>query len=211
MFERGDFIDTSEQVTPAQLGWEDPDRTRYEASGWFFLRRALRRRDVRPGEDVFVDFGSGKGRVVFQAAARYPFKRVIGVELAESLNVVARENLARNRHRLKCQDVEIVTSDAASYEIPPDMTIAYFYSPFTGELFQRVIDNIVASLERHPRRLRIVYGNPMLESYIEQTGRFELVRRSKGLRPRIRSRWISIWEARPKLSQASADRGAGVA
>jgi hypothetical protein len=196
IFENGDFIDTAGQVSREELGFEDPDRTRYEASGWFFLRRALRKRDVRPGVDVFVDFGSGKGRAVYQAATRYPFKRVVGVEVAESLNEVARENIARNRHRLRCDDVEIATCDATRYRVPDDMTIAYFYNPFTGEPFKHVVDNIVASLDRNPRFLRIVYVNPKLEDYILGTGRFELTRRSKGLRRSIAARWISVYGSR---------------
>jgi predicted RNA methylase len=209
VFERG-FVDTATQVPLEELGGiEDPERTRYEASGWFFLRRALRQRDVRAGVDVFADFGSGKGRVVYQAAARYPFKRVIGVEIAESLNQVARTNIDRNRRRLKCQDVEIVTADATTYEIPDDLTIAYFYSPFLGTAFRKVIDNLVDSLARAPRELRIVYANPTLGDYVETTGSFELVRETRGLRRSIKSRHIRVYAAKPELTRIRPGAGAG--
>lgn len=101
--------------------------------------------------DVFVDFGSGKGRIVYQAA-RYPLKRVIGVEISEKLNEIASANIEQNRSRLRCQDVELVTCDAADYGIPDDMTIAYFIYPFAGETFRHVIENIVDSLVRNPRQ-----------------------------------------------------------
>src|SRR5437763_11062946 len=67
------------------------DRVRYEPSGWGYLARALDPAEVGP-DDVFVDFGSGKGRVVYQAG-RLPFRRVIGVEVSEELNRIARRNL----------------------------------------------------------------------------------------------------------------------
>jgi Histone methylation protein DOT1 len=53
------------------VGLDQPERMLYAPSSWLFLPRALRSLDV-DSDDVFVDFGSGKGRVVFQAA-RHPF------------------------------------------------------------------------------------------------------------------------------------------
>lgn len=48
-----------------------------------------------PGVDVLVDLGSGAGKPVFAAAALYPFKRVVGVEILESLHRAALEVLER--------------------------------------------------------------------------------------------------------------------
>ena len=93
VFERG-LADTGGTVEVEELGLEDPDHKRYEASSWTWVRRALRRCQVRP-TDVFVDFGSGKGRVVWQAA-QYPFARVVGVEISAQLNAVARRNIEGN-------------------------------------------------------------------------------------------------------------------
>jgi hypothetical protein len=139
---------------------------------------------------VFIDFGSGKGRVVYQAA-QFPFKRVIGVEIAEELTGIARYNVDHNRDRLKCGEVELVTNDAVSYEVPDDVTVAYFYHPFEGQIFARVIDNLVASLDRNPRRLRIIYVYPMSADYIYRTGRFELERRMRAPRPAL-SQWHEL-------------------
>jgi SAM-dependent methyltransferase len=169
------------------------ERTAYEPSGWLYLRRALRKRDVKP-TDVFVDFGSGKGRVVFQAA-RYPFARVVGVEISEALNEVARRNIGRNRHRLVCQDVALVTADAAEFEVPDDMTVAYFFYPFAGTTFERVLDNIVASLDRRPRRVKLIYACPGEEKSIARTGRFQLVQRSQGALRSYIPRRISVYES----------------
>jgi hypothetical protein len=102
---------------------------------------------------------------------------------------VARLNIERNRHRLKCQDVEIVTADATKYEIPNDLTIAYFFSPFTGEAFERVIDNLVESpnvLPEPPHRLR----QPSSPRLRRRHREVDLVRKSKGLRRNIESKWI---------------------
>jgi tRNA G46 methylase TrmB len=69
------------------------------------LRRILPHREVND-HDVFVDVGSGMGRVVLQAA-RYSFRKVIGVEISETLHGIAWENIDRNRQRLRCGDIEL--------------------------------------------------------------------------------------------------------
>lgn len=156
-------------------------RGRYEPSGWLALRRILKRAEVTPA-DVFVDFGSGMGRVVFQAAWKYPFRRVIGVELSEQLNQIARDNVERNRHRLRCGDVQIVHADMLEYEVPDDVTVAYFNNPFSGRIFQAAVDKLVASLRRKPRRIRVIYSNPIEERMLLDAG-FRQVRALRGMRP----------------------------
>ena len=196
VFERGDFVDTAPRVLLEDLGLEGEGRIRYEASPWLALPRGLRVRDVRP-MDVFVEYGCGKGRVVYQAARRYPFRRVVGIDIAPELTAIARENVERNGDRLRCKDVEVLTADVMEFEPPDDLTHAYFYNPFGGRLFQAAIDGIVASLDRNPRTVTIIYCYPMLAEVIERTGRFEHVRTSKGLRRGHVPRWVSIYRSLP--------------
>lgn len=59
MFERG--IETAGHMH--DVAHFHPDRVWYQASGWTCLRRVLPRREVGP-DDVLVDLGSGKGRVL---------------------------------------------------------------------------------------------------------------------------------------------------
>ena len=59
----------------------------------------LVKQNNNPGQDVFVDYGAGKGRTVVLAST-YQFKRVIGVELAPELAAIAEENLFRAIKRL---------------------------------------------------------------------------------------------------------------
>jgi hypothetical protein len=195
IFERG----VSTAKTEVELDHFHPDRVAYEASGWLDLRRVLRKSKIRP-TDVFIDFGSGKGRIVHQAA-KYPFARVIGVEISASLNELARRNLDHNLHKLACRDIELVTIDAARFEIPDDVTIAYLYHPFSGETFEALIGNIIESLDRNPRRLTLIYQMPWREDYILATGRFELVRTVK--RRRSDPRRIAVYESAPARQQRS--------
>ena len=180
--ERRNGIRTAGEVPLGQLGLAAPDRVSYKPTPWFDLRRALPRRSVSPG-DVFVDLGSGQGRVVFQAARFYAFERVIGVELAADLHARAEANIAANRARLRCRDVRLVCSDVLDFRVPDDVTVAYLYNPFTGDTFATVADRLLASVDRRPRRLRIVYRNPVEHERLLATGRVRLVRRVRALRP----------------------------
>jgi SAM-dependent methyltransferase len=171
----GGYEATSGRVSLESLGLAHPERVSYTASPWWLLRWLLPRSAVKRS-DVFVEFGCGKGRVVVDAARRYHFKRVVGVELSPDLSAVARDLVARERSRLRCRDVTIETADADEYRVPDDMTHAYLYNPFNGATFQRTCANIVASLDRAPRPLRVLYLNPADHDTLMMTGRFRLLR-----------------------------------
>jgi SAM-dependent methyltransferase len=181
LIERRAGVNTTGEVNLQDLGLDATNRVRYEPSGWLDLRRILRPNDVSH-DDVFIDFGAGKGRVLLQAA-RYEFGRVIGVELSPVLADVARANIAAAQHRRRCPDVSVVTSDVLAYEIPDDLTYAYLYNPFRGELFAEFIGRLVESFDRNPRRLHIIYKTPIEAEYLEGTGRVRLVRSVRGIRP----------------------------
>jgi Histone methylation protein DOT1 len=173
-FERG--LDTA--TASVEAHHFHPERVRYRPSRWTLVRRVLNALEIQP-DDVFVDFGSGKGRVLYQAA-QHPFTRVVGVEISPELNRIAEDNLERNRSKLVCRNVELATADIAEYAVPDDMTIAYVYIPVTGELFQRTLEQILASLDRRPRPIKLVYIHPFNhphsaegEEAIRRTGRFE--------------------------------------
>jgi hypothetical protein len=46
--------------------------------------------------------------------------------------------IEKNRHRFRCQDVELAVADGAKYRISDDVTIAYIASPVEKELFLRL-------------------------------------------------------------------------
>lgn len=120
----------------------------------------------------FVDFGSGKGRILL-LASRYPFRRIVGVEFAPDLNAVASKNVEiwdRRRHR--ATEIEIVTADAADFLIPDSPLVAFFFSPFKGELMRRVVGNITASWSTNPRPIYIIFygGNRETPELLRATG-----------------------------------------
>jgi lipid II:glycine glycyltransferase (peptidoglycan interpeptide bridge formation enzyme) len=182
LFDRRYHVETDGEVSVAELGLSDPRSVSYQPAGVTRLRRILPPREVS-GDDVFIDFGSGKGRAVLQAALHYPFRRIYGVELSELVFEIALRNLDMCRDRLRCRDVRLIRADAATFDIPDDVTVAHFFNPFVGNLFETVIRRLLESVDRHPRRLRIVYGNPVEEAALMRTGRVWPVRTLHGWRP----------------------------
>jgi len=190
VIERWTGTETSTEADLQTFGLAGEGRVRYEPSGWLDLRRILRQDDVGP-DDVFADLGSGKGRVVLQAA-RYPFRRVMGVELSPELTAIAHRNLATMSDR-RCREIELVTADVLEFEIPDDLTVVYLYNPFRGEIFGRVLEKLIESVDRAPRTLRMIYRTPVEHELIEATGRFRPIRSAAGLRPtRAWSQKLSI-------------------
>jgi len=154
------------------------DRVHYVPTAWHVLPRALRTLEASD-RDTFIDFGCGKGRVVHQAAKR-PFRRVVGVEISEELAEIARRGLAARRREHRCPQVEIVVSDAAAFPIPEDLTIAFLFDPFSAGTLDAVLNNLVGSLDRHPRRLRLIFVHPRCGAQVLATGRFRLVSEQRG-------------------------------
>jgi len=148
-------IDSKGYIESEALGFVAPGY-QYEPAYYRSIRQAFAHVRVRPGEDVFLDYGAGMGRVVV-AAARRPFRRVIGVELSPDLAATARRNVERARRRLRCRDVEIVVQDAATYEPPDDVNVVFLFNPFGPPVLDAVMERLRASLEAHPRRMRILY------------------------------------------------------
>jgi hypothetical protein len=180
-YDRLTNMDTGASAGYDELEFTSERGTFYMATTWFrvlVVEGILRELGISE-RDVFIDFGSGKGRMVL-VAARFPFRRVIGVELSAKLNEVARENLERNRSRLICPDVALITADAGSYEIPDDVTVAYFANPFGPPLFGEVIDRLRASLERNPRRFALIYGVPRQHDEVIKRG-FRVVRQRRNV------------------------------
>lgn len=140
-------------------GLVSPEFQDHSASSVLDLQRALSLVTSTPAQDVFVDFGSGKGRALLVAASR-PFRRVIGVELSPHLTRIARQNIDRARPHLRCLDVQVETMGADQFEIPGDATLLYFYNPFTGSVMARVVENLRRSLVSSPREVTVVFAGP---------------------------------------------------
>jgi SAM-dependent methyltransferase len=163
------------------------------SSGHLYLARGLRGcRVVR--EDVFMDYGAGKGRVLL-AAARFPFGRIVGLEVNQGDAEIARSNASIAGPRRRCPNIEVVVADARVWPLPDDVTYIYLFNPFWDETFKGMLDRVLESLDRRPRQLTLIYANPTCASELLATGRFERVRTSHGARRNSPAQRIDVFRS----------------
>lgn len=134
---------------------------RYEPTPADVFHEMITKIPFDPREFVFVDLGSGKGKVLM-LAARYPFGRVVGVELWEDLHRIALANLDSFRGRPDCAaEITSVRMDAADYPLPEEPLVLYFFNPFPESVLARVLSNLRESLARAPRRVYVLFYGPV--------------------------------------------------
>ena len=93
-------------------------------------------------------------------------KKVVGIELHENLVKEACKNL--NKIRFCRAPVEILQGDAAQMDLG-EGTIFFLYHPFGLETFEKVIADIRNSLATNPRKIRIVYFNPVWSRLLDRS------------------------------------------
>ncbi|MBI2480776.1 MAG: class I SAM-dependent methyltransferase [Planctomycetia bacterium] len=151
-------IRTTGSITGSELEFDEASFG-YQPVPYASFDAAMRHVSVRPGEDVFIDYGCGMGRAVVLAAT-YPFRRVIGVERSSSLSAIARDNIDRASPNLRCADVSITTADAREYKLPHDATHIFLFNPFDEPIVMAVLAEIHDSVEARPRTVSIIYALP---------------------------------------------------
>jgi hypothetical protein len=171
VFDKRHGIRTSTRVSLSSLNLDAPDRAGYQPVS--YLDFPVMMRAIEPS-GTFVDFGSGAGRCVY-LASRYPFSRVIGVELSDVLCSAARRNIG-----VADSGVQIECADATAFAIPPDATIFAFNNPFRGEILRAVLQNIASSVKQYPRQVTLLaYGSPVDCEFFDvfrKAERFRIVR-----------------------------------
>ena len=124
------------------------------------MRAMLKSLPVRHEDYSFIDYGSGKGRVLL-LASEYPFKRIVGVEASRQLHNVALTNFKAwsNPHQ-RGFHLESQCMDARELALPDGPLILFFFTPFRPPVTNQVVERIRESLSARPRPVYMVhYGS----------------------------------------------------
>ena len=151
-------------ATLEQLGLSADHSKPYSNSGGPELDSVLKALSIRPSDSI-VDLGCGKGGAML-TLAKYPFRRVDGIEISNSLCRTAEHNLRRAGVR----NSVIYCCDAGAFQNFDSYTYIYMYNPFPEAVMQVVMENIRHSLERAPRELFLIYKNPICDASITTAG-----------------------------------------
>lgn len=124
------------------------------------VEQALRTVAIAP-DDVLVDVGCGRGRVLNWWLHRGTTNRIVGIELDPAV-------AARVKSRLAAYDnVEILAGDAVDLT-PPESTLCFLFNPFGAEVFKRWHDSLLNRLTSP--RLTLMYVNPRHLGVLERAG-----------------------------------------
>ncbi|MDD4856765.1 MAG: class I SAM-dependent methyltransferase [Candidatus Krumholzibacteria bacterium] len=174
-FDRKYGVDTSGIIYPSRLDISDTQKKtakEYEPTPVIAVQHILKSLLIDHSQYTFVDFGSGKGRVLL-LASEYPYSNVIGVELSPALHHTAEINIKiwQRLGRIKCRTVQSIRMDATEFKLPQEPLVLFFFTPFEVPIANRVVRNISADFEKNPRPIRIVYygGRPEFLNVLAQT------------------------------------------
>lgn len=153
-------VDTLGVVEPDEMAVPEPllrGVERYEAAEPEFFEFLLQRAGpLAPRDHIFIDIGSGKGRVLLMAAMA-GFRRVVGVELDTRLHEISCSNITIMSRRFPFAEVLSVNQDAITYEFPHCPTMCFINNPFDLGQIERLLDKLEDSLAAHPRDMLLIY------------------------------------------------------
>lgn len=104
-------------------------------------------------DDIFVDVGCGKGRVLNYWCHKYPHNKVYGVEIDPEISALTAK-------RLKKFDNCTVISGSVLAKFPEDGTIFYLFNPFDEKILREFSATIKRAAQNGKCRT-IIYVNCM--------------------------------------------------
>lgn len=146
----------SEKIESSNL----PHASIYQGTNYFLIEAAFAYLKTQKANQQLVDFGSGKGRIMV-VAAHYGFKNITGVDFSPSLCREAENNIEKIKPLFPTTNFKIICSDAANYSIENDTNVFFFFNPFDEVVMLQVVRKILTSLKKNPRKVYIVYVNPV--------------------------------------------------
>lgn len=119
----------------------------------------------------FIDIGSGKGKALL-VASKFPFRRVLGVELSPRLHAVAAANIQAFSASTEavCADVSSACIDARELSGLGDKTLLFVFNPFDEGPMRPFVERLEA--EAKDRTVFVAYLNPRARRPFDESGTF---------------------------------------
>lgn len=133
------------------------------------INQLLAATGIDPRSFTFVDVGSGKGRMVLEAAEA-GFLKSVGVEFSESLLCIARRNAASFRERTTKDAIEFHYADASEFELPEGPLVVFLYNPFGEPVMRQVARRAAERWATNRDPLSIWYHNPVCRECWDKAG-----------------------------------------
>lgn len=124
---------------------------------------------------TFIDIGSGKGRALL-LAAKYPFRRVLGVELLSELHTIAEQNVRKFAETYPhSSPIQNIHADATTFAFPNEPSVILLNNPLPMTNLRIVAANLKGSARSNPRPIILIYANPVWEQVLATTTSFHKI------------------------------------
>ena len=155
------------KTTGEQQGfYESHHYNRYEATSYLALESLFKEYTLNSSDNI-IDFGCGKGRLAFYINYYYN-SSVTGIEMNNNYYSIC-ENNKKNYFKTfsKPKDkIKFLNIFAEEYNVLPTDNKFYFFNPFSSQLFIKVLNNILISVENYPRSIDLILYYPS-DEYID--------------------------------------------
>ena len=155
IMERIQGLDISNSESLRKLNLNSERSVHYVSSGNKYLDNVMQSFKIT-SEDSIIDVGCGKGGALI-TMSKYPFASLCGVELSYRLCNIAKMNM----NRLGIENVKIYCSDASEFTDYYKYNYIYFFNPFPSVVMNLVMQNVINDLQINPRKVVIIYKNPV--------------------------------------------------
>lgn len=162
-------LDFHSIIEPEQVGLDPSIVFRSSASGNKYLEAVLKDLHITRSDSI-IDIGCGKGSAL-RTMSKFPFSKIDGIELSEHIVAIANKNI----RTLNIKRITIFNQNATVFGRFTDYNYVYLYNPFPSQIMQKVLKNILDSLQQNPRKFVIIYDNPTCNEDILNTGIFNIV------------------------------------
>lgn len=148
----GAFLGGVKKTPFENLGANDTGNSDYEVIDYLFSESIV---PNLTSDDVLVDVGCGKGRVINYWLDRYPENRIYGIELDPYI-------AAKAARRLRSYpNVKILSGDARQL-VPRDGTLYYMYNPFKEIVLVEFLHSLYQAISGSASKsITVIYYNPV--------------------------------------------------
>lgn len=154
---------------------KSPHYHHYEATPYSIIHTLFKEYELHH-TDSFVDFGSGKGRLLFYVHNLFG-SSVTGIEMNKRLYKKTLKNKKNYLKRAKKKGtIQLECCLAEEYIVKKTENVFYFFNPFSIQIFMKVINNILDSVEQYQRKIDLIlyYPSTVYIHYLERNTSFKL-------------------------------------
>ncbi len=149
----------------------------YEPTPYCALEELFKYYHVKASDHI-VDFGCGKGRLNFYL--NYTFHAsVIGIEMNKNFykEAIKNQDSYLKKTKKNKENIQFHCCLAEQYEIQPFDNKFYFFNPFSVQVFMKVINNILLSVEKTNREIELIlyYASDDYIYFLDNHSSFELI------------------------------------